>query len=409
MNLTVVDQNGVEAKITLPAGTDDVKAVQTQCSTHFNIPAAQCGLTFAGMTIDPTLPLSAQVPDESTLQLKRKRFHLSDVGPNPTPDMLLQLCAEHDNLLPQIMSADPELGEKLGTKDVVAVRMLMMQRAMKQHKSIFERDKELKQIWDNPDDEDNQKKIQEMIQQEEIERAHAMAMEENPESFAQVYMLYIKLEVNGIPLKAFVDSGAQMTIMSPQCAERCGILRLMDKRYAGMASGVGTARILGKIHMVQMKLGSSFFPVSVTILENASMDVLFGLDTLKRYRCCIDLNKQCLRMVDGSDGAEEVPFLSEGEIPKNDLDAAGGAGFLGGGGDLKEDASSKDDSDVNLPPAPPSDTAVPTSPAPTTDSGTSVDAIQGLVAMGFSENQARQALDACDGNAEAAANLLLSG
>lgn len=125
-------------------------------------------------------------------------------------------------------------------------------------------------------------------------------------------MLYVPLEVNGHPLKAFVDSGAQMTIMSPQCAERCGILRLMDTRYRGMASGVGTAKILGKIHMVQMKLGSSYFPVSVTILDNSSMDVLFGLDTLKRYRCCIDLNKGCLVMQDGVAGPEEVPFLSEG-------------------------------------------------------------------------------------------------
>ena len=45
-----------------------------------------------------------------------------------------------------------------------------------------------------------------------------------------------------------------MTIMSADCAERCGILRLMDTRYQGMASGVGTAKILGKIHMVQCKV-----------------------------------------------------------------------------------------------------------------------------------------------------------
>lgn len=45
-------------------------------------------------------------------------------------------------------------------------------------------------------------------------------------------------------------------------------MRLLDKRFAGEARGVGSCKILGKVHAAQMKLGGSFFAVSLTVLEN---------------------------------------------------------------------------------------------------------------------------------------------
>lgn len=76
-----------------------------------------------------------------------------------------------------------------------------------------------------------------------------------PESLVKVPMLYIEVQINKTPIKAFVDSGAQSTIMSKACAERCNLLRLIDNRFAGMAKGVGTCKILGKIHKAQMDIG----------------------------------------------------------------------------------------------------------------------------------------------------------
>jgi DNA damage-inducible protein 1 len=110
------------------------------------------------------------------------------------------------------------------------------------------------------------------------------AYEHAPEFFGNVVMLYINCKVNSHPIKAFVDSGAQMTIMSKSCAERCGIMRLVDTRFSGIARGVGTQKIIGRIHIAQLEVEKQIFATSLSVLEDQSIDMLIGLDMLRRHR-----------------------------------------------------------------------------------------------------------------------------
>ena len=68
------------------------------------------------------------------------------------------------------------------------------------------------------------------------------------------------------------------------------MMHLLDKRYQGTAVGVGSSKILGRIHIADMHIedekpggpGHSI-QCSYTVLEDNKVDLLFGLDNLKRH------------------------------------------------------------------------------------------------------------------------------
>ncbi|EZG57180.1 aspartyl protease [Gregarina niphandrodes] len=162
----------------------------------------------------------------------------------------------------------------------------------------------------DPLSSEGQARILEAIRQENIQRNLAEASVTIPESFFKVTMLYVRILVNKVPLHAFVDSGAQASIMSKRAAARCNLSHLIDCRYQGIARGVGEAKIEGRVHKAEIEAAGVLVDAAFTIIDHDSPDLLFGLDLLLRHQCQIDLKKHCLRIAD----VVELPFLSEGEI-----------------------------------------------------------------------------------------------
>ncbi|KAF9429770.1 DNA damage-inducible protein 1 [Podila epigama] len=322
-------------------------------------------------------------------------------------------------LLRQLRATQPELADA-AQNDPNRFHEMIREIDVQRRNAELARMQQVNQLNADPFDMEAQQRIEEEIRLANVNSNLEAAMEHNPEAFGRVTMLYIDVEVNGHPLKAFVDSGAQATIMSPECAEACGIMRLVDKRFAGVARGVGVAKILGRVHSAQIRVGKDLFlACSFTIMEGKGVDLLFGLDMLKRHQASIDLKKNAL-IINGT----EVRFLSEHELPASakesseltpeELASIGHKPPAPSAAAATASSTSTSSAPVGAPStlAPttaPSVAAASAAPHPApaaTPSQYSPADIKTLTDLGASPTEALNALQAAEGNVELAANIL---
>jgi DNA damage-inducible protein 1 len=217
-------------------------------------------------------------------------------------------------------------------------------------------------------------------------------------------------------------------------------MRIVDKRFSGIARGVGTAKILGRVHSAQLKLADLFLPCSFTIMEvhpvpsdprhrithitfgqGRDVELLLGLDMLKGHRACIDLEKNVLRIQ-----GREVSFLSEHELPERAKDPTELADMLEGsvapGPGTSSSSSnpgpsnSRNSTSVSFPGggrslgSPPANLAgagnIAGSNRPPASSGYPESSIRTIMDLGVSREVAISTLEAAGGNLDVAASLL---
>jgi len=127
-------------------------------------------------------------------------------------------------------------------------------------------------------------------------------------------------------LQTFVDTGAQVSVLSVEAAEQAGLLQMMDRRYAGQAMGVGRCRVLGRLPAGCLVLYLNGEPISrspaITILEHThdGVDLLLGLDFLRDHGAIMNLRSGEMTLLEEDPNKREVsiPFIR----PRNNDDFA---------------------------------------------------------------------------------------
>ncbi|XP_033015241.1 protein DDI1 homolog 2 isoform X2 [Lacerta agilis] len=216
----------------------------------------------------PQLPSLAPPAQQPTSQpgLSPPEFPSPPQGLD-NPALLRDMLLANPHELSLLKERNPPLAEALLSGDLEKFTRVLVEQQQDRARREQER---IRLFSADPFDLEAQAKIEEDIRQQNIEENMTIAMEEAPESFGQVVMLYINCKVNGHPVKAFVDSA-------------------------------------------QVQIEGDFLPCSFSILEEQPMDMLLGLDMLKRHQCSIDLKKNVL--VIGTTGSQTT-FLPEGELPE---------------------------------------------------------------------------------------------
>ncbi|CAI0448576.1 unnamed protein product [Linum tenue] len=390
---------------------ETVENIKALLEVETQVPLQQQQLLYNGREIRNDEKLSALgVKDDDLIMMVSKAQGPGSQGTSSRSNVPLENAAafqEHvrrdPNLMSQLFQADPELAQLVLGNDLNRLQELLKLRQRQRSELHLQQEAELALLEADPFDVEAQKKIEAAIRQKGIDENWEAALEYNPEAFARVIMLYVDMEVNGVPLKAFVDSGAQSTIISKSCAEKCGLLRLLDQRYKGIAHGVGQSEILGRIHVAPIKIGNIFYPCSFMVLDSPNMEFLFGLDMLRKHQCIIDLKENVLRL---GGGEVSVPFLQEKDIPSRFLDEERYSKEASSSGNPAVQAASNKKSD-----APVVGSSSSSGPASgNVMQGPDFEAkVAKLVELGFGREAVIQALQLFGGNEEQAAGFLFGG
>ena len=123
---------------------------------------------------------------------------------------------------------------------------------------------------------------------------------------------YIDCKVNGHHVRALVDSGAEYSIMSVQCAERCGIRKLADPGMLRPLSNLGKCqKTEGTVQDCVVNIEKDELLVSLNINELSEEEMLLGVDLMMRYECSIDLKSNNF-IIGTTQSRANLVFLSDG-------------------------------------------------------------------------------------------------
>ena len=148
--------------------------------------------------------------------------------------------------------------------------------------------------------------MNEKLVMEDYVKAH----DETPEFFIPIKMLYIPCTINDQYITAFIDTGAQISVMNLETAVKCGLYERIDTKHASQIIGVGNQshKAVGNLYHVEIILGQYIVPCNFTVLRKGT-NIIIGLNFMRAHKVLLDVGQNMLKI-----GNQEVSFLNPNDI-----------------------------------------------------------------------------------------------
>ena len=132
--------------------------------------------------------------------------------------------------------------------------------------------------------------------QDIITKNYIKAMEIMPELYTKSPSIHIQGSINGNSIKFLVDTGAEISIMNKSIAIACGLEKYIDERYNGKLQGVGSDKILGKVHYTEITFNWGVLPCGFTICSNNDIIPIIGIDIMNSHGIIINCKTKTLQI-----------------------------------------------------------------------------------------------------------------
>ena len=199
------------------------------------------------------------------------------LGANPSPRALAEVLRTHDEAWALLNHVRPTLAASVRAAPTLEEATTLLTRFLQElalDHSLEDargeaRDREMQErLARDPNDAEAKIHVERMqnlrLMDEQLMHINELYPEQSVG--AHVVMLYVAAEFNGHKLNVFVDTGAAQSILTYKCAERCGLLPMVDTRYKSKMVGVGSHDGMGRLHMAYLKCGGTVFPMSLNVM-----------------------------------------------------------------------------------------------------------------------------------------------